>query len=276
MNDTVLDTDSLSRIARDYRDKGYYFPLRAVPEAKARAIRDSLETFETLHGGPLKAQYRQKTHLLFPFLSQLIREPAILDVVERIVGPDILVWQTAFFIKEAGADGFVSWHQDSTYWGLSEPEVVTAWVALSPSTKESGCVRVVPGTHLLDQVPHTETKAAANLLTRGQEIAVAVDESKVVDMPLKPGEMSLHHIRTFHASNPNRSNDRRIGFAIRYIPTRIRQTQMGGDSATLVRGSDAYGHFELEKQPASDFAPEAVEYHESIMARRRSIYGRGD
>lgn len=263
-------------IERQYRAMGYFYPLRAVSDGKAHSIRQKLEEFETRQGGPLESQYRQKTHLLFPWLFELVGEPAILDAVERIVGPDILVWQTTFFIKEAGDPGFVSWHQDSTYWGLSEPEVVTAWVALSPSTTESGCVRVIPGTHLLDQIPHRETKSSANLLTRGQEIAVTVDEAKAVDMQLSPGEMSLHHIRTFHGSRPNHSSDRRIGLAIRYIPTRIRQTQMNGDSATLVRGVDRYGHFEPESAPKGDFHPDAVAYHAAIMARRRAIYGRGD
>jgi ectoine hydroxylase-related dioxygenase (phytanoyl-CoA dioxygenase family) len=259
-----------------YRENGYYFPLRAIDENKAADIRQRLEKFEAAQGEPLKKEHRQKTHLLFPWLAELVREPRILDVVEKIVGPDILVWQTTFFIKEARDTGFVSWHQDSTYWGLSEPEVVTAWVALSPSTLESGCVKVVPGTHKFDQVPHRETRAADNLLTRGQEIAVSVDEDKVVNMPLQSGEMSLHHIRTFHSSEPNRSADRRIGFAIRYIPTRIRQTQVDGDSATLVRGTDRYGHFTLEETPAGEFDARAVAYHEQVMGRRRRIYGRGD
>ena len=259
-----------------YRENGYYFPLRAIDENKAADIRRRLEKFEAAQGEPLKKEHRQKTHLLFPWLAELVREPRILDVVEKIVGPDILVWQTTFFIKEARDTGFVSWHQDSTYWGLSEPEVVTAWVALSPSTLESGCVKVVPGTHKFDQVPHRETRAADNLLTRGQEIAVSVDEDKVVNMPLQSGEMSLHHIRTFHSSEPNRSADRRIGFAIRYIPTRIRQTQVDGDSATLVRGTDRYGHFTLEETPAGEFDARAVAYHEQVMGRRRRIYGRGD
>jgi len=259
-----------------YRENGYYFPLRAIDENKAADIRRRLEKFEAAQGEPLKKEHRQKTHLLFPWLAELVREPRILDVVEKIVGPDILVWQTTFFIKEARDTGFVSWHQDSTYWGLSEPEVVTAWVALSPSTLESGCVKVVPGTHKFDQVPHRETRAADNLLTRGQEIAVSVDEGKVVNMPLQSGEMSLHHIRTFHSSEPNRSADRRIGFAIRYIPTRIRQTQVDGDSATLVRGTDRYGHFTLEETPAGEFDARAVAYHEQVMGRRRRIYGRGD
>ena len=264
----------LDRIVREYRANGYHFPLRAIGSEEAASLRERLERFEAAHGGPLAAEYRQKTHLLFPWLSALVRNARIVDVVEAIVGPDILVWQTTLFIKEAHDEGFVSWHQDSTYWGLSEPEVVTAWVAFSPSTRESGCVRVVPGTHLLDQVPHVETRAAKNMLTRGQEIAVDVDERRAVALPLQPGEMSLHHIRTFHSSEPNRSDDRRIGFAIRYIPTRIRQLELQGDSATLVRGHDRHGHFELERTPKGDFDREAVDYHRAIMQRRHGIYGK--
>jgi hypothetical protein len=123
-------------------------------------------------------------------------------------------------------------------------------------------------------VPHVETRSAKNMLTRGQEIAVDVDERQAVTMPLRPGEMSLHHIRTFHSSEPNRSDDRRIGFAIRYIPTRIHQLEVQGDSATLVRGHDRYGHFELERAPKRDFDREAVDYHRSITQRRHGIYGK--
>jgi ectoine hydroxylase-related dioxygenase (phytanoyl-CoA dioxygenase family) len=257
-----------------YRENGYYAPMRVLSATEAAACRAQLQRHEAMTGGPLQAAYRQKTHLLFTWLADLVRDPRILDVVEAIVGPDILVWQTAFFIKEARDPSFVTWHQDSTYWGLSEPEVVTAWVAFSASTPQSGCVRVIPGTHRLDQVPHVETRAAGNLLTRGQEIAVDIDESQAVSMPLAPGEMSLHHIRTFHNSEPNRSDDRRIGFAIRYIPTRIRQTEVDGDTATLVRGRDRFGHFELERRPDADLAAAAVAYHAEVTRRRARIYGR--
>jgi len=257
-----------------YRANGYFFPLRAVSEREAAAYRGNLEEHEAATGGPLRREFRQKSHLLFTWLAGLTRKPAILDAVEQLLGPDLLVWQTAFFIKEAHDPGMVTWHQDSTYWGLSEPEVVTAWVALSPSTPDSGCVRVMPGTHRSDQVAHVESANPNNLLTRGQEIAVEVDESQAVSMLLRPGEMSLHHIRTFHNSEPNRSNDRRIGFAIRYIPTRIRQTSFDGDTATLVRGADRFGHFELEPAPRSDLAPDAVRYHTDVTSRRSRMYGR--
>src|SRR5579864_3066411 len=232
------DSGSLDPLVEAYRAQGYLYPVRVLAESEANAYRRRLEAFESSHGGPLEREYRQKTHLLFPWLDELVRNPDILGVVERVLGPDILVWQTAFFIKEAHDDAFVTWHQDSTYWGLSEPEVVTAWVALSASTLQSGCVRVIPGTHRLDQVPHIETAATNNLLTRGQELAVEVCEADAVAMPLKPVEMSLHHIRTFHNSDPNRSNDRRIGFAIRYIPTHVRQLHVRDDTAMLVRGTD--------------------------------------
>ena len=257
-----------------YRANGYFFPLRAVSEHEAAAYRGNLEEHEAATGGPLRREFRQKSHLLFTWLAGLTRKPAILDAVEQLLGPDLLVWQTAFFIKEAHDPGMVTWHQDSTYWGLSEPEVVTAWVALSPSTPDSGCVRVMPGTHRSAQVSHVESANPNNLLTRGQEIAVEVDESQAVSMLLRPGEMSLHHIRTFHNSEPNRSNDRRIGFAIRYIPTRIRQTSFDGDTATLVRGADRFGHFELEPAPRSDLAPDAVRYHTDVTSRRSRMYGR--
>jgi len=266
--------DTLEAIVSSYRAHGYYAPLPALSTVDAARCREHLETHEAHTGAPLLQAYRQKTHLLFTWVADLIRHPRILDVVERIVGPDILVWQTTFFIKEAHDPSFVSWHQDSTYWGMSEPEVVTAWVALSPSTSLSGCVRVIPGTHRLDQMPHVETRAAQNLLTRGQEIAVDVDEAKAVSMTLDPGEMSLHHIRTFHSSEPNRSGDRRIGLAIRYIPTRIRQLEVRGDSATLVRGEDRHGHFELEPSPRADLAAEAVAYHAEIGRRRARMYGK--
>ncbi len=227
-----------------YREEGYLAPIRVMSEREAGALRAALEAVETRTGGPLAGDLRHKSHLLFPFLAELVRHPVLLDAVEDIIGPDILCWNTNFFIKEAANPAFVSWHQDSTYWGLSAPEVVTAWVALSPSNTGNGAMAVIPGTHTLDQVPHRDTFDRHNLLTRGQEVAVEVDESQQVVLCLEPGEMSLHHVRLVHGSAPNPSSDRRIGFAIRYIPTHIRQLE-GDDSATLVRGTDRFGHFEL-------------------------------
>ena len=257
-----------------YRRDGFFFPLRGLSPAEARQYRARLEAVERERGGPLRGELRYKSHLLFTWLDTLVRHPPILDAVEELIGPDILCWGSGFFIKEARDSAFVSWHQDATYWGLSEPDVVTAWVAFSESSIESGAMRMVPGTHH-EQVAHRDTFAPDNLLSRGQEIMVDVDEAKAVDIVLHPGEMSLHHVRMFHGSPPNGSDDRRIGYAIRYIPTRIRQMAGERDSASLVRGVDRYGHFDPEQPPARDLAPEAVARHAAIMKRQGEILYRG-
>lgn len=258
-----------------YRSNGFYFPLRVLSNEEAAQYRSKLEEFETEQGKPLQVIYRQKAHLLFTWLDDLIRDKRILDIVEDVLGPNLFCWTSNFFIKERHDPSYVSWHQDSTYWGLSEPDVMTVWVAFTTNSATSGCMKVVPGSHLRDQVPHRDTFAEGNLLTRGQEIAVDVDESEAVMMPLEPGEVSLHHVRLFHSSPPNRSDDRRIGFAIRYIPTYVRQIAGEKDSATLVRGVDDFGHFEHEHRPRADFDADAVAQHAQISEHHAAVLYRG-
>ena len=262
-----------AQIERFWRD-GCVFPVRIMSEAQALEIRAKLEAFEAGTGGPLKGALRHKSHLLFTWLAELVRAGPMLDAIEDLYGPNLLCWTTNFFIKEAHNPAFVSWHQDSTYWGLDKPDVVTAWVALTPSNKGNGAMEFIPGTHNKDQIPHRDTFDKHNLLTRGQEVAVEVDESQAVRIDLEPGEISLHHVRLVHGSPPNPSNDRRIGFAIRYIPTTVAQVA-GEDSATLVRGEDTHHHFELEPRPARDMDPEFVALHERIAERNAQILYRG-
>jgi non-haem Fe2+, alpha-ketoglutarate-dependent halogenase len=187
---------------RQYQEQGYYAPIHVMRRSEADALRARLEAFEA-GAGILAGKLRHKSHLLFTWLNELIRHPRILDAVEDIIGPDILCWGSSFFIKEQRNPGYVSWHQDSTYWGLEPPDIVTAWVAFTDSTAANGAMRVIPGTHKLDQVPHRDTFAAGNLLSRGQEVMVDVDERKAAMLELAAGEMSLHHVRLIHGSDPN-------------------------------------------------------------------------
>jgi chlorinating enzyme len=257
-----------------FRRDGCVFPVRVMSEGAALDLRARLEAFERETGGPLKGDLRHKSHLLFTWLADLVRSEAIVDAIEDLYGQHLLCWTTNFFIKEAANPAFVSWHQDSTYWGLDRPDVVTAWVALTPSHKANGAMEFIPGTHTSDQIPHRDTFAKNNLLTRGQEVAVEVDQAKAVAIELAPGEMSLHHVRLVHGSPPNPSNDRRIGFAIRYIPTSVRQIA-GEDSATLVRGVDADRHFQHEPRPTADMDPAFVKLHKEIAERNARILYRG-
>ncbi len=249
-----------------FRERGILHPLPALSGDEAAALHDRYQA----HAGVIKGRNNQKPHLLYTWLDALVRDARILDPVESLLGPDLLCWGAQFFAKPAGDAAYVSWHQDATYWGLSSPDVVTAWVALTPSTRESGCMQVVPGTHRA-QVPHEDRFDDANLLSRGQEVAVKVDPASVVDVELQPGQMSLHHVLLFHGSEPNRSTWPRIGFAIRYVPTHVRQLSPIRDSALLVRGSDRFGHFEAEQSPESDLHPDAVARHGAVIDRQLRI-----
>src|SRR4051812_29928563 len=261
------------QIDQYWRD-GCVFPVRVMSEADATAIRAKLEAFEHETGGPLKGSLRHKSHLLFSWLGDLVRQERIVDAIEDLCGPDILCWTTNFFIKEAHNPAFVSWHQDSTYWGLDRPDVVTAWVALTASNEANGAMGFIPGTHTSDQIPHRDTFAKDNLLTRGQEVAVQVDESKAVAIELEPREMALHHMRPVHGSPPQPPDNRRIGFAIRYIPTSVAQIA-GRDSASLVRGTDRFHHFDLEPRPSAEMEPRMVQLHKEITERNARILYRG-
>lgn len=255
----------------EFARTGIMFPLQGVGAAEAAGLLDEFEALERRDGGRLSRKTNHKPHLLLRSLADLVRDPRILDPIEDLIGPDIFCWASDFFIKDPNDRKRVTWHQDSTYWGLSSPDIVTAWVAFTPSTVETGCMRVVPGTHLVDQLAHRETFAADNLLSRGQEVDVEVDERQAVDVVLEPGQISIHHVRLIHGSEPNRGAHRRIGFAIRYVPTHVRQLSGLRDYASLVRGRDQFGHFRHEPVPSSDFDPAVVALHAEVYEAQMKI-----
>jgi ectoine hydroxylase-related dioxygenase (phytanoyl-CoA dioxygenase family) len=255
---------SATDVAR-YREHGYHFPIRVMSTAQAGGYLAKLAAHEAAHGA-LAGVMRHKAHLYLTWLDELVRLPAVLDAVSDIIGPDILVYSSSFFIKEAHDPAYVSWHQDAHYWGLDSGDVVTAWIALTDSDTANGAMRVIPGTHLTD-MPHVDTFAANNMLSRGQEVAVDLAGRDWVELGLRAGEMSLHHVGLVHGSEPNGSARRRVGFAVRYMAPHVRQTISASDGATLVRGSDRYGNFEHEPSPQADMAPAALAYHSFAMNR---------
>ena len=260
-----LSDAAISRYQRD----GVLFPVSVMAESEAAALRRRMEECERRYG---RLHYAPKPHLVLPFVADLVGHPAILDAVESLVGPDILLWDSSFIVKEPGDGKRVTWHQDLTYWGLEPTEgVVSIWLALAPATVESGAMKMIPGSHLGPIRRHCDTFAADNILTRGQEIAEEIDEGRAVDIVLRSGEMSLHHGRIFHGSQPNRSTDRRIGFNAQYIATGVRQVVGQWDSATLVRGRDSFGHFAPEPRSAADYDPVCIQFRED-MAKRRKEY----
>ena len=187
----------------------------------------------------------------------MVKKKEILDHVEKVLGSDILCWSASFFNKEAHDPNMVSWHQDLTYWGLEPLEIVTAWIALTPSTKENGCMRVVPGSQAQGQI--------------GQEIQVDVSEDQAVDLELKPGKMSLHDVLIIHGSKSNLSDIPRYGFAVCYIPTSCKQIG-GRTTEILVRGEDRFNHFVPVPWPQSDLYPDALALQHQVNEKMKSIY----
>jgi hypothetical protein len=264
---TPLTPEQIEQFQRE----GYVYPVRVMDADEAGRLRNRLEEVESRQDGRLEPHQRNKTHLLFKWLDDLIRDARILDPVEQLIGPDILCWNTIFWIKEAGSQSYVSWHQDTRYWGLSTDSVITTWLALSPASVESGCMRVLPGTHVGDVLPHQDLYNEDNMLTRGQEISAGVDEARAVHMPLGVGEMSIHNYRLAHASGPNTSSDRRIGVSMHFMPPDTKQIVGDWDSAALVRGNDPFGHFEPTPVPDRDFDDVAVTFHHRASEAIRSI-----
>lgn len=261
--------DPPGQAARYARD-GYLFPIRVLAPEEAEGCWRRMQSLRRERPEDAATAFSFNPHYLLPWLYDLARHPRILDAVERVLGPDLLVWSTGFFNKTPHDPSYVSWHQDSTYWGLEPPDVASAWIAFTPSRRANGCMRVAPGTHTLGQIAHVDGFAAENLLSRGQEVRVDVDESEAVDVELAPGEMSLHHVRIVHGSNPNPTDTPRIGFVVRYVAAHCRQ--IGGRvPAALVRGEDRYGHFDPLPRPKEEFDPEARAIYDAATPILRSI-----
>jgi non-haem Fe2+, alpha-ketoglutarate-dependent halogenase len=249
-----------------YHDLGYSFPIRVFDPSKAATFRKQFDDFFAYHAERLKSLPASKhgpifghTHTFMRWVYEIVSNPRVLDAVEGVLGPNLLVWDSGWFIKMPGDKKYVSWHQDANYWGLSPAKVATAWVALSPSIRENGCLRVIPRSHMTPLLPQRDTYAPDNALSRGQEIAVEVDETQAVDIVLQPGEMSLHDISVVHGSKPNTTNIPRIGIAIRYLPPEVKQTGVRG-FGLLVRGKDEFGNFDLIEPPRqNDPANNAVQ-----------------
>jgi len=234
-----------------YHEQGFVAPVDVMSEDEALEYAQRLQAAELEYPAELNAENRNNPHLSFMFLDELVHHPLILDAVEDLIGPAFSLWGSVLFIKESQSSHFVSWHQDATYMGITPHEFVTPWLALTPSNLETGCMSMIPGSHKNPIRPHEETFHEDNILTRGQQIGV-VDESIAVDLVLRPGQMSLHHAKIIHGSQPNRSQQRRVGYAMQaYMPAGSRQT-LGENYWLPMRGDFVQPGFIELKRPTAD------------------------
>ncbi|MBL6458812.1 phytanoyl-CoA dioxygenase family protein [Belnapia sp. T6] len=258
-----------------YRWNGFAFPFRALTDGEAAERLADLKEMENRIGTPLTSadlMWRGGAHYYAGWVNDLVRHPGVLDVVEDVIGPDILVFWSTFFIKEPKSAGFTAWHQDSTYFGLAPYEHVTAWLALSEASEEAGCMEVLSSRGQPRQMRHDAARLTNSLNGAGQVITEPLDDNGRTVMSLRAGEFSLHHTLCCHTSAPNRASHRRVGLGISYIPTRVKPIGSLRLQAMLVRGEDRYGHFDLLPGAAEPFDPAGLDTHERAYGRFRENY----
>ena len=254
-----------------YQRDGFISGVPILTHEEAALHRQHLENAEKVFGGSL--HYVNKVHTALRSPLELATHPKLLDLVSSIIGPNILIYNTTFIIKEAMTPTFVSWHQDLTYWGLNGGDQVSAWLALSNADEQSGCMEMIPGSHQWGEQAQVTGDDPDNVLLQSQTIK-AVDESQAVACALTPGEVSLHHGWTVHCSRPNKSTDRRIGLNIQYITPDMRQEKVDSDSALLVRGEDHF-RFYGQDTPATDYrlSPQAAQRLRKATTEYQRIAG---
>ncbi len=267
-----LTTDQVQAWRRD----GFLSPFPLLSEAERQDCLAGLARFEDWIGGPVNGveelQWRTMPYLLMPWAAKLAQDPRILDRVEQLIGPDILIYTSTFFIKEPHSSAIAAWHQDSTYYGLAPAEEVTAWVALSEASAEAGCMECLSFNGAPTQLRH-KARVVANSVNRAAQIIIdPLDDTNVAAMPLQAGEFSMHHGLCPHRSGPNRSNHRRIGLGLNFIPTSVASTGSVRPAAMLVRGEDRYGHFDLIQPVTTELTAAAVAAHADAIGRYRANY----
>lgn len=268
----MLDEAQVEMMRRD----GYVAPVRVFDAAKARAYRARLEEFEaSVADRPAEETLftlsRFKPHLLFTWLDEICHDPNLLDAMEDVLGPDLIIFSGAFFTKNARDGNYVPWHQDTTYADFDGGRYARAWVAFTDSHAGNGCMRVIKGSHRTQLIHTEEPDNPHNILFRREKVAGVVNEKDAVDLVLEPGEMSIHDYGVVHGSNPNESADRRIGFAITFVsadtmPRGRRETGM------LVRGQVRNDGWDLEPRPKADLDGAARAAHKRAMEIRGGYF----
>ncbi|MEQ8404495.1 MAG: phytanoyl-CoA dioxygenase family protein [Oceanicaulis sp.] len=258
----------MTALVERFNADGAVWPLPCVSGDEARALTALVERLSKGRGR-LSPLLSAKPHLLIPGLWDIVHSKEVVDPVTAILGPDVLCFGTSFIWKPPLADLHVSWHQDATHWGLEAPVALTVWLALTPSHRANGGVKIVPGSHGA-RIDHDHPEDPANMLGR-KEVArttISIDQEAYIE--LAPGDISIHDVLLLHASAPNRSDDHRIGFAMRYIPSWNRQRAGTEATATWIAGRD-HGHYGLEREPSGLMKRADMLRHGHILRCGRNV-----
>ena len=202
MENLGLDANEIGQ----FRSKGYLGPYPLCSVDEMGQVLEQIE--QVLNTDPPNHKNRvHNRHLDDQLIHQLSTDPRIVKRMACLYGHDLLLWRTNFFVKESGAKE-IPWHQDFNYWPLEPPIIVSAWIAIDPSTAENGCLQIIPGSHRR-VIPHVESTPEVQFNQMGDPDYI--DLSEIVTLEMEPGQFILFNERILHQSDPNHSNTRRIG-----------------------------------------------------------------
>lgn len=225
-------------LKQEYDEKGYVIVRKAVDADLARETAEHVHWLAERHPDIRPERFGHNMLVSDPFMQRLVGDDRLVDIVEQFLGPNIAMWAAHYIAKPPRHGQKVLWHQDGSYWPLEPMEVTTIWLAATASTRENGCMRLLPGTQnnkLLSRAELQEVPDGKNVLASGIHPS-QIDDSHVVDLELEPGDVSVHNPRIIHGSESNTSDTWRIGLTLRYIPTSTR-VMREGDRPILVRGA---------------------------------------
>lgn len=246
-----------------FERQGFLGPITIIDEREAGELLSRYRRFareQPQHVGKLDF----KANLLLEWVDALARRPRLLDVMQDLLGPDLLNWNATFRNKPADGRAFADWHQDTRYIKL-EPRMIICWLALTEATASNGCLRVIPASHRWPLLEHSEGGDDASILSRQQYISEDFDDSTAVDQLLRPGQAVLIDHAIVHASGPNTSQHNRLGLLIDYVATSARKLGPR-DTAMLVRGIDRYHHFDHERPPRGGLHPDDLAQQRRALA----------
>ena len=252
-----------------YWKEGVVFPFTAFDEEYAGSLIPEFFALQERMSSWTSSKQLLKTNLVSTWVYQICCNARILDEVECILGPNLMVWGATFFAKQPGHGLHVGWHQDLRYWGLQPPDgVLTVWLGLTDASVQNGAMQIIRGSHLGPMRHHSNSYDENNMLMSDQSIELTSEDlGDRQTVELKAGQFSLHHSMIIHGSGPNNSDGPRIGLSLNYISVDVIQLKnRGHDSAMLVRGVDYFNNFEKELAPKSDFSPESIkQFRKSIV-----------
>ena len=266
---TMELNNNKNEIINTFKDKGYFFPIDLFSNSQSSYYKKYIDSVAQIKASSLKFEHKFKSHLIFKWVNDLMRDDRILSIVKPILGNDILCWNSIFFYKPKNTEYFVGWHEDKTYWKLKNNNIVTVSIALSDSNPENGCLKIIK--EKVSNLSYSTKQPKFNMLARGQN-AIIDNNSEFEHVTLKAGQCAIFGQEIVHGSGPNKSNNDRLLLAFRYI-TPENFTDMNHKSASIVSGEDKYNLYEKEPIPNKNFQKNCLEFHQKLMGKQAKVFG---